>query len=57
MVPATLLSCIRPDLLENPVCLEEIGGFDDVGIVTDDNIEAWLKKSLGLVAKLTTPTT
>jgi hypothetical protein len=53
-VPATLFSCIDPDLLENLVCLEDIEGFDDVDKVTDDNLEAWMKKSLGEVAKLTT---
>jgi hypothetical protein len=54
MVPATLVSCIDPDLLENLVCLEEIEGCDDVDNVTDDNLEAWMKKSLGEEAKLTT---
>jgi hypothetical protein len=54
MVPATLVSCIDPDLLENLVCLEEIEGCDDVDKVTDANLEAWIKKSLGEVAKLTT---
>jgi hypothetical protein len=54
MVPATLVSCIDPDLLENLVCLEEIEGCDDVDKVTDNNLEAWIKKSLGEVAKLTT---
>jgi hypothetical protein len=56
MIPATLVSCIDPDLLENLVCLEEIEGCDDVDKVTDANLEAWMKKSLGEVAKLTTST-
>jgi hypothetical protein len=30
MVPATLVTCIDPDLLENLVCLEEIEGCNDV---------------------------
>jgi hypothetical protein len=54
MVPATLVSCIDPDLPVNLVCLEEIEGCDDVDKVTDDNFEAWMKKSLGEVAKLAT---
>jgi hypothetical protein len=49
MVPATLVSCIDPDLLENLVCLEEIEGCDDVDKVTDANLEAWMKKPLGEV--------
>jgi hypothetical protein len=44
MVPATLVSCIDPDLLENLVCLDEIEGCNDVDKVTDDNLEAWMKK-------------
>jgi hypothetical protein len=54
MIPAKLVSCIDPDLLENLVCLEEIEGCDDVDKVTDDNLEAWIKKSLGEVSKHTT---
>jgi hypothetical protein len=54
MVPATQVSSIDPDLLENIVCLDEIEGFDDVDKVTDDNLEAWMKKSLVEAAKLTT---
>jgi hypothetical protein len=54
MVPTTLVSCIDPDLLENLVCLEDIEGCDDVDKITDKNLEAWTKKSLGEVAKLTT---
>jgi hypothetical protein len=46
MVPATLTSCVDPDQMENLVCLEEIEGCDDVDNVTDDNLEAWIKKSL-----------
>jgi hypothetical protein len=53
-VPATLVSCIDPDLLENLVYLEEIEGCDDVDKVINANLEAWMKKSLGEVAKLTT---
>jgi hypothetical protein len=45
---------IYPDLLENLDYLEEIEGCDDVDNVTDDNLEAWMKKSLGEVAKLAT---
>jgi hypothetical protein len=48
MIPATLVSCIDPDLLENLVCLEEIEGCDDVDKVTDGNLEAWMKKSPGV---------
>lgn len=55
MVPATLVSCIDPDLLENLVCLDEIEGRDDVDDVVDSDLEAWMKKSLGEVAKLSTP--
>jgi hypothetical protein len=44
----------RPDLLENLVCLEEIEGCNDVDEVTDGNLEAWMKKSLIEVARLTT---
>jgi hypothetical protein len=40
MIPATLVSCIDPDLLENLVCLEEIEGCDDVDKITNDNLEA-----------------
>jgi hypothetical protein len=54
MIPATLVSCVDPDLLENLVCLEEIEGCTDVDEVTDANLEAWMKKSLGEVARLTT---
>jgi hypothetical protein len=54
MVPATLVSCIDPDLVENLVCLEEIEGCDEPDNVTDANLEAWMKKSLGGVARLTT---
>jgi hypothetical protein len=54
MVPAALVSCIDPVLLETLVCLEEIEGCYDVDKVTDANLEAWMKKSLGEVAKLTT---
>lgn len=49
MVPATLVSCIDPDLLENLVCLDEIEGRDDVDDVVDSDLEAWMK-SLGEVA-------
>jgi hypothetical protein len=55
MVPATLVSCIDPDLLENLFCLEEIEGCDEGDKVTDANLEAWIKKSLGEVAKVTLP--
>jgi hypothetical protein len=54
MVPATLVSCIDPDLLENPLCLEEIEGRTDADEVVDADLDAWMKKSLGEVAKLTT---
>jgi hypothetical protein len=52
MVPATLVSCIDP--LENLVCLEEIEGRTDADEVVDTDLDAWMKKSLGEVAKLTT---
>jgi hypothetical protein len=51
MVPATLVSCIDPDLLENLVCLEEIEGCGNVDKVTDANVEAWMKKSFGRGSK------
>jgi hypothetical protein len=54
MVPATLVSCIDTDLLENLVCLEEIEGRTDADEVIDADLDAWMKKSLGEVAKLTT---
>jgi hypothetical protein len=57
MIPATLVSCIDPDLLENLVCLDEIEGRSEADEVVDTDIEAWMRKSLGEVAKLTTPTT
>jgi hypothetical protein len=47
MVPATLVSCIDPDLLENLVCLEEIEGRTDADEVVDADLDAWMKKSLG----------
>jgi hypothetical protein len=43
MVPAALVSCIDPNLLENLVCLEEIEGCDDVDNVIDGNLEAWMR--------------
>jgi hypothetical protein len=54
MVPATLVSCIDPDLLENLVCLEEIEGRTDSDDVVDTDLDTWVKKSLGEVAKITT---
>jgi hypothetical protein len=54
MVSATLVSCIDPDLLENLVCLEEIEGRTDADEVVDTDLDVWMKKSLGEVAKLTT---
>jgi hypothetical protein len=54
MVPATLVSCIDPDLLKNLVYLEEIEGRTDADEVIDTDLDAWMKKSLGEVAKLTT---
>jgi hypothetical protein len=54
MVPATLVSCIDPDLLENLVCLEEIEGWTDADEVVDADLDEWMKKSLDEVAKLTT---
>jgi hypothetical protein len=54
VVPATLVSCIDPDLLENIVCLEEIEGRMDDEEVVDTDLDVWMKKSLGEVAKLTT---
>jgi hypothetical protein len=54
MVPATLVSCIDPDLLENLVCLEEIEGRTDANEVVDADLDAWMKKSIGEVAKLST---
>jgi hypothetical protein len=53
-VPATLVSCIDPDLLENLVCLDEIEGRSEVVEVIDADIEACMKKLLGEVSKLTT---
>jgi hypothetical protein len=54
MVPGTLVSCIDPDLLENLVCLDEIEARSEADEVIDADIEAWMKKSLGEVSKLTT---
>jgi hypothetical protein len=54
MVSATLVSCIDPDLLENLVCLEEIEGRTDADEVVDADLDAWMKKLLGEVSKLTT---
>jgi hypothetical protein len=54
MVPATLVSCIDPDLLENLVCLEEIECRTDADEVVDTHPDAWMRMSLGEVAKLTT---
>jgi hypothetical protein len=54
MVPATLVTCIDPDLSENLVCLEEVEGRTDADEVVDADLDAWMKKSLGGVAKLIT---
>jgi hypothetical protein len=54
MVSATLVSCIDPGLLENLVCLDEIEGRSEADEVINADIEAWMKKSLGEVSKLTT---
>jgi hypothetical protein len=54
MVPATLVSCIDPDLLENLVCFEEIEGRTDAKEVVDTELDAWMKKSPGEVSKITT---
>jgi hypothetical protein len=54
MIPASLVSCIDPDLLQNLVWMEKIEGCDDVYKVTDANLEPWMKKSLGEVTNLTT---
>jgi hypothetical protein len=43
MVPATLVSCIDPDLLENLVCLEEIEDRTDADEVVDADLDAWMK--------------
>jgi hypothetical protein len=55
MIPVTLVSCIDPDLLKNLVCLDEIEGRIEADEVVDADIEAWMKTSLGEVAKLITP--
>jgi hypothetical protein len=44
MAPATLVSCIDPDLLENLVCLEEIEGRTDADEVVDIDLDAWIKQ-------------
>jgi hypothetical protein len=54
MVPATLFSCKDPDILKNLVCLEEIEGRMGADEVVDTDLDAWMKKSLGEVAKITT---
>jgi hypothetical protein len=54
MVPATLVLRIDPDLLENLDCLEEIEGLMEADEVVDIDLDAWMKKSLGEVAKFTT---
>jgi hypothetical protein len=54
MVPATLVSFIDPELLENLVCLKENEGRTDADEVVDADLDAWMEKSLEEVAKLTT---
>jgi hypothetical protein len=44
MGPASLVSCIDPDLLEKLNCLEEVESCEDVDKVTDSSLEAWMKK-------------
>jgi hypothetical protein len=55
MIPATLVSCIDPDLLQNLVWMEKIEGCDDADNVTDTHLNTWIKESLGEAA--TTATT
>jgi hypothetical protein len=55
MIPATLVSCIDPDLLQNLVWMGKIEGRDDADNVTDTHLNTWIKESLGDVA--TTATT
>jgi hypothetical protein len=47
MIPATLVSCIDPDFLQNLVWMEKIEGCDDAGNVTDTHLNTWIKESLG----------
>jgi hypothetical protein len=54
MVPATIVSCIDPDLLENLASLEEIQCLTDADELVDADLDARMRKSLGEVAKLTT---
>jgi hypothetical protein len=55
MIPASLVSCIDPDLLQNLVWMENIEGCDDADDVTDTHLDTWIKESLGEAA--TTATT
>jgi hypothetical protein len=55
MIPATLMSCIDPDLLQNLIWTEKIEGCDDADNVTDTHLDTWIKESLGEAA--TTATT
>jgi hypothetical protein len=54
MVPATLVSCIDPDLLQNLVWMEKIEGCDDTDVVTDTHLDTWSKESPGEAATTTT---
>jgi hypothetical protein len=55
MIPATLVSCIDPDNLQNLVWMEKIEGCNDAENVTDTHLDTWIKESLGDTA--TTDTT
>jgi hypothetical protein len=55
MIPASLVSCIDPDLLRSLVWTENIEGCDDAGDVTDTYLDTWINASLGEAA--TTATT
>jgi hypothetical protein len=54
MVPASLVSCVDPDLLQNLVWMEKIEGGDDADDVTDTHIDTWIKESLGEAATTAT---
>jgi hypothetical protein len=55
MIPASLVSCVDPDLLHNLFWMEKIEGSDVADDVTDTHLETWIKESLGVAA--TTATT
>jgi hypothetical protein len=55
MIPASFVSYIDPDLLQNLVWMEKIEGCDDAEDIIDTHLDMWIKESLGEAA--TTATT